>query len=127
MTKQETKDLVGSLIRQMKWITYPQLLGYLRANGMNVDGTYELRSRPFQNPNIEIVLWGGLSQDVVNILQELIKEGDVLVLPFPLAAYQTGEPDLLKALSIPVIQSVQEAKEGIQFLPTCLGWKDLFL
>ncbi|TCK01345.1 UNVERIFIED_ORG: hypothetical protein BDK47_11636 [Anoxybacillus amylolyticus] len=127
MTKQEIKELVVSLVRDMKWVTYPQLLRFLLAKGVKVEGTYDLRARPTQQKNIDILLWRGLSREIVEIVEELIEENQIRVLPFPLEAYQTSEPELLKNLTIPVIRNLQEAKEGLQFFATCLGRGDILL
>lgn len=82
MNKNKVKTLILNHIKKVGWLSYPQLLRYLSAEGAEVNGGFEL-----QIADKNIVLWGGLSEVVVQSLTELFSENKVVGMPAPIELY----------------------------------------
>lgn len=83
MSKNHVKNVILKNIRKAGWFTYPQLLRVLTEEGVLVNGSYQLEMK-----DKNIVLWGGLSQNLVEALTELFQEGKVMGMPAPIELYQ---------------------------------------
>lgn len=96
MNKTQIKKFVVEQLKKMGWVTYPQLLQALSVEGVNVNGNFHLEIR-----DKNIVLWGGLSETVVNALTDLIADGKIVAQPAPIDLYQIdGVPNALPLTTV---------------------------
>lgn len=82
MNKSNVKTIILNHIKKAGWLNYPQLLRTLKEDGVDVDGGFEL-----QIAEKNIVLWGGLSEVVVQSLTDLFNENKIVGMPAPIELY----------------------------------------
>lgn len=82
-TKSQVKKHIEELISEVGWVTYPQLLRYLKRKGVEIEGNYNL-----EITEKNIFLWGKISKVVVDSIVELMVERTVEATPVPMDLYK---------------------------------------
>lgn len=101
MNKNKVKQIIVNNIKKAGWFSFPQLLRVLTAEGVEVNGGFQL-----EMTDKNVILWGGLSEVVVQALTELLREGRLVGLPAPIELYVMEGMDL----SRPIIVNVPQEK-----------------
>jgi len=86
MDKEQVREIILQSLKKIGWATFPQLLRMLEYEGINTKGPNELQIK-----NKNVVLWGGLSDEVVKPLTEMITKEEISVFPAPIELYHQIE------------------------------------
>lgn len=115
------KKEIHEMIRSLGWVTYPQLLRLLDAQGVEVEGDKEIRGA------YGVILWGHLKEEVAMAIISLIEEKRLAVqtvdpVVYALEPINLSGPIVLSFPNeklIPPDQEVEEMYKGF-FHPTVL-------
>ncbi|WPS85300.1 hypothetical protein SMD22_01345 (plasmid) [Brevibacillus halotolerans] len=99
MNKIKVKQIIMNNIKKSGWYSYPQLIRVLTAEGVQVNGTFQLEMK-----DKNIILWGGLSEEVVFAITELLEEGRLVGVPAPIELYQMEGLDMTRRIILSVPQ-----------------------
>ncbi|ADO59975.1 hypothetical protein [Paenibacillus polymyxa] len=95
------KEHIIHHIHKCGWLSYTQLLRVLAAEGIQVNGFYELK---WSAKNL--ILWEGLSSTVFKALSDLLQEGILEAYPAPMELYRIDEIQLNR----PIIFKIPKRK-----------------
>lgn len=85
-TKRQVISYISECLETMGWVTYPQLLRYLASKNVEVAGDFNL-----EVTEKNVLLWGNLSQVVVDSITELMREQKLLLIPASPQVYQLDQ------------------------------------